>query len=66
MTEAGADVAAVVYRPGPRNEPARAWLAAHAAVPVVEAGEVVLAWDRAACEALVQTAPVALVWKGQE
>lgn len=65
LTETGADVVAVRYRPGPRNEPARAWLAEHAAGPVSGPGEVVLGWDRDACDRLVRTAPVALNWKGR-
>lgn len=66
MAEFGTDGAAVVYEPGSRNEPARAWLAAHSAAPVCAPGEVVLAWDPGACAALLGDAPVQITWKGPQ
>ncbi|MGY1689547.1 HAD-IIIC family phosphatase [Geodermatophilus sp. SYSU D01105] len=66
MEETGAGSAAVAYTPGPRNEPARAWLAAHSTTPVDTPGEVPLTWDPAACRALVSGSPVAVTWEGQE
>lgn len=65
MEEAGASSAAVRYVPGPRNEPARSWLAAHSAVPVDGPGEVPLDWDPDTCRALVGDAPVAVTWGGR-
>lgn len=60
----GARSAAVVYSPGPRNEPARAWLAGHSPVPVSGPGLVPLDWDLPACEELVRAAPVTVTWEG--
>ncbi|MGY1773623.1 HAD-IIIC family phosphatase [Blastococcus sp. SYSU D00813] len=64
MTELDAGSAAVVHRAGPRNEPARAWLAAHAAGTVGTGGTVPLSWGPADCRAVVEAAPVAVVWGG--
>ncbi|MGY1592804.1 HAD-IIIC family phosphatase [Geodermatophilus sp. SYSU D00708] len=66
MEATGTGSAAVVYTPGPRNEPARAWLEEHSSTPVDAPGEVSLPWDPAACRALVSGSPVAVTWEGQE
>jgi FkbH-like protein len=66
MTEFGSGIAAVVYQPGPRNEPLRAWLAAHSRTPVSGPGEVVLSWDAGACAALLADAPITVNWEGPE
>jgi FkbH-like protein len=66
MAECRADSAAVVYAPGPRNEPARAWLAAHSGTSVSAPGEVLLSWDAAACSSLLDQAPITVMWEGQE
>jgi hypothetical protein len=66
MEELGRSGAAVAYRPGLRNEPARAWLAAHAPAPVSAPGEVLLGWDPAACAALLADAPVQITWEVPE
>jgi len=66
MTEFGSGTAAVVYQPGPRNEPLRAWLAAHSRKPVSGPGEVVLSWDAGACAALLADAPITVTWEGPE
>lgn len=65
MEEFGADATAVAYLPGPRNEPARRWLADHSRYPVDEPGEVLLTWDAAACRALLSDSPVAVTWEGR-
>jgi FkbH-like protein len=65
LAESGAGTASVAYTPGPRNEPARAWLAAHASTPVDGPGEVRLGWDAAACDALLRDAPISITWEGQ-
>jgi FkbH-like protein len=66
MEVTGTGSAAVAYTPGPRNEPARAWLERHSSAPVDAAGQVPLTWDAAACRALVSDSPVAVTWEGQE
>lgn len=66
MDEFEVDSAAVAYAPGPRNEPARAWLAAHSAVDVSGPTEVVLDWDAQTCRRLVSSSPIAVTWEGQE
>lgn len=63
LEEFRAPAAAVVYRPGPRNEPARAWLEEHSGARVHSAGEVTLTWDATTCRTLVDGAPVAIEWK---
>ncbi len=65
MEESGTSSAAVSYAPGPRNEPARTWLAAHSSSPVDRPGEVLLGWDPDTCRALVGDSPVAVTWKGR-
>jgi FkbH-like protein len=65
MAESGTDSAAVVYEPGTRNEPARAWLAAHSPTPVAGPGEVPLSWDAAACRRILDGAPITLHWDGR-
>ncbi|WP_448625330.1 HAD-IIIC family phosphatase [Geodermatophilus sp. URMC 64] len=65
MEASGTDSATVVYEPGPRNEPARAWLAAHSGAPVTAPGEVALTWNPATCRSLLAEAPIALTWKGR-
>ncbi|WP_456970627.1 HAD-IIIC family phosphatase [Geodermatophilus sp. SYSU D00815] len=63
MEEFDAVTAAAAYRPGPRNEPARAWLAAHSGAPVATPGEVLLPWDPTACRKMVDDAPVTVSWE---
>jgi FkbH-like protein len=63
LEESGADSLAVEYAAGPRNEPARAWLARHSGTPVTAPGPVELAWDAATCRALLTQAPITLNWK---
>jgi FkbH-like protein len=60
LADFGVGTAAVVYRPGPRNEPARAWLEAHSRAPVSAPGEVPLTRDLAAGG----EAPVQITWEG--
>jgi FkbH-like protein len=61
LAEFGASTAAVAYASGPRNEPARAWLAAHSEGPVAAAGKVLLSWDPAA---VLGEPPVSIIWEG--
>lgn len=64
LEETGAGAVRVAYAPGPRNEPARAWLAAHSSAPVTGPGDVALHWDVDACRALLRHTPVITTWRG--
>ncbi len=64
MEEHDATAVSVDHRPGPRNEPARAWLAAHSRTGADTPGEVLLDWDPASCHRLVSDSPVTVTWEG--
>ncbi|SDN57645.1 HAD-superfamily phosphatase, subfamily IIIC/FkbH-like domain-containing protein [Klenkia soli] len=51
------------YRPGPRNEPARAWLRRRTADPVVDAADVLVDWGPQECRTVVADSPVTLHWE---
>ncbi|MGY1805636.1 HAD-IIIC family phosphatase [Blastococcus sp. SYSU D00922] len=63
LEDLGGTRALVAYEPGPRNGPARAWLAAHSAAPLDSPALVPLDRDAAGCAALLADAPITVTWK---